>query len=435
MGYTFKKVSNAPLMESCQYRTVSEQKVQRHCSKDHGVDIRRKQRERSMYSKVRLQCLFAKTTDYWIVQREVLRTEVPPEDNGPGVVGASSNSPTQFRTTSSSTSHRTSQSRRHMAQSLTTRFSSAIEEDKARYRQLGEPNHISEITPWLRKSAMHKHLTELPVETVAQSHATPKSDHDDPRLSETVWSAERILQKAEATQDDTYSNAESEEQIDQLLLELDQYLFVFCTALIYHKVTKVYDSAVISFLAVRSTITSYEDNTITFRPEAQIAGLLSKLIYCCRLILLQDAHYIKEFQHLHDIEAPLRDLCQQWVINSTRGPIGVMSDWRLYTMRVGGATIPEALVVWDADGKNLTYGDTRYSISDLATELSVALQEMKRNLHEELCLGLSDIPTFPLRELQDNWSNNQPGYSFIEDPRNFEGCRDWLIQHISQQPD
>ncbi|KAK5188743.1 hypothetical protein LTR47_011548 [Exophiala xenobiotica] len=65
-----------------------------------------------------------------------------------------------------------------------------------RYRQLGEPNHISEITPWLRKSVMHKHLAELPAETVAQSHATPKAGDGDPRLHEIVWSAERILQKS-----------------------------------------------------------------------------------------------------------------------------------------------------------------------------------------------------------------------------------------------
>ena len=43
---------------------------------------------------------------------------------------------------------------------------------------------------------MHKYLTGLPAETVAQSHATLKSNHDDPRLYKIVWSAERILQKA-----------------------------------------------------------------------------------------------------------------------------------------------------------------------------------------------------------------------------------------------
>ena len=89
----------------------------------------------------------------------------------------------------------------------------------------------------------------------------------------------------------------------------------------------------------------------------------------------------------------------------------------------------------DADGKNLTYGDIRYSISDLADEISMAFREAKRIFYDELCFGLPDVPIFPLVELQDNWSNNQPGYSFIKDPRNavyFEGYQDWLIRHIGQ---
>ena len=192
-----------------------------------------------------------------------------------------------------------------------------------------------------------------------------------------------------------------------------------------------------SFLAARSSLVSREDKTITFRPEAQVAGILSKLIYCCQLILLQDAHDIKEHHGLEDIEEPLKQLCEQWLLNNTRGPVGVMGDWRLYTMHIGGAFIPEALVVWDADGKNLTYGDLRYGISDLADEISLALREAKRIFYDHLCLGLPDVPTFPLVELQDNWSNNQPGYSFIKDPRNavyFEGCQEWLIRRIGQDP-
>ena len=57
---------------------------------------------------------------------------------------------------------------------------------------------------------------------------------------------------SEVAGEDTHSNAEPEEQIDQLLPELDYHLFIFYTALIQHKVTKVYDSAIISFLAARS---------------------------------------------------------------------------------------------------------------------------------------------------------------------------------------
>ena len=71
-----------------------------------------------------------------------------------------------------------------------------MKEDKDRYRQIGEPNHISEISPWLRKSQFHKHLAGLDADLVATSHPTPQSDTDDPRLFELVWSTERVLQQA-----------------------------------------------------------------------------------------------------------------------------------------------------------------------------------------------------------------------------------------------
>lgn len=95
-------------------------------------------------------------------------------------------------------------------------------------------------------------------------------------------------------------------------------------------------------------------------------------------------------------------------------------------------------MVWDVDGRNLTYGDTRYGIQDLATEIRMALREARQIFHDKLCLGLSDVPIFPLRELQDNWSNNQPGYSFIKELRNvgyFEGYSGWLLDRIARDPD
>jgi hypothetical protein len=50
----------------CAYRTVSRESIQRHCSQDHGIDSRRRQQEREIYSAVMIQSLFLKTRDYFI---------------------------------------------------------------------------------------------------------------------------------------------------------------------------------------------------------------------------------------------------------------------------------------------------------------------------------------------------------------------------------
>src|ERR1700753_847429 len=114
------------------------------------------------------------------------------------------------------------------------------------------------------------------------------------------------------------------EQIDQLDPELDHHVFNFYVALIQHKLKKAYESAIVSFLAARSSLVSREDQTITFRPEGQVASMLSTLIYCCQLIPLQDAPHIKEHHELEDIEEPLKQLCHRWLLNDTRGPMSVM---------------------------------------------------------------------------------------------------------------
>jgi len=174
---------------SCRYLRASEEKLERHGSKEHGVDTRRKQREQSMYRKVMLQCFFVKAPDYWIVQGETSHTrEQPaPGDTNDGLGGSSS---------ADSTSRSRSQPGRGVAHALAASLKNAIKEDEGRYRQLGEPNHVSEISPWLRKSGFHKHLAGLDSELIATSHVTPKSDEDDQRLYELVLSVERVLQKA-----------------------------------------------------------------------------------------------------------------------------------------------------------------------------------------------------------------------------------------------
>ncbi|KAK5202560.1 hypothetical protein LTR41_011695 [Exophiala xenobiotica] len=65
-------------------------------------------------------------------------------------------------------------------------------------------------------------------------------------------------------------------------------------------------------------------------------------------------------------------------------------------MKVGGASIPKAMAVWDADGTTLIYGEARYSVHDLAQEITTTPPEARRAFHDELCFGFADVPEFPL---------------------------------------
>ncbi|EXJ90182.1 hypothetical protein A1O3_03251, partial [Capronia epimyces CBS 606.96] len=475
-----------------------------------------------MYRRVKLQYLFAKEKQYWIVQNPLAdeASTLPSHGPTPEPQRRDAPGPTAM-------------------QAIFARAADALRRNEAQYEQLGEPNHVSEITPWLRKSRFDQHLTGLDSTLVASSHAAPQSPEDNPRLNEIVLSVERVLYKAyelvpdllemdalvlntfqtgttsqdpfqrlqNATSFTNYvavfqcllcyfirvqeghfgedvskfvataeqlsalnsaldiaqalgqlrfpdtSDQESNNELDtdkerpiesapaaQLAAQepiLDEYVFNFMVALVQHRISHAYESAICSFLAARSAIVHRDHHSITFRSEAQVAGLLSKLIYSCQLIILQDATYIKEHRQLADIELPLQALCEKWVVYKTRGPLGVLSNWRLYTMHVGGAFVPEALVVWDPDGETLTYGDLRYSRQDLVDEVLLAIRQMRRVFYEDLCFGLPDLPVIPVRDLQDDWATNQAGYSFLNDARNsayHEVTKHWLLTRITQDP-
>ena len=168
----------------CQYRTASEQKIERHCSKEHGIQSRRQQIERHSYSKVILQFLFAKSPEYFIVE------PTPPHPTQ----SATPTTGTQIVTTGSQVSQISDVA--SISAALSLRVREAIDEQKARHRQIGEPNHVSEITPWLRKSRFHKHLAGIEGEVVEISCSVPQSMREDARLRHFALSVDRVLRKA-----------------------------------------------------------------------------------------------------------------------------------------------------------------------------------------------------------------------------------------------
>lgn len=182
--------------DACKYRVASQEKIQRHCSREHGVDTRRKQKERLMYRKVILQHFFAKAKveDYWVVQQA---PAIHGSETNSGATGTENPESSLSTSAAGSGSGRLSQPLRpNISQAILSRVENAVQRNEARYQQIGEPNHVSEISPWLRKSRFHHHISGVDAEAVAASHKTPKSQQDDPRLWEICMSVERVMTKA-----------------------------------------------------------------------------------------------------------------------------------------------------------------------------------------------------------------------------------------------
>lgn len=238
-------------------------------------------------------------------------------------------------------------------------------------------------------------------------------------------------------------NEENNETVKTIFVtEIDEYIFQLLVALIKHRTARTFDSAITSFCAVRAASIhgAGEAATISWRPEGEVSGIFSKLIYCCQLIILQHATHIAAAEHASEITNALETLASQWIRSHSRGPLSTMNDWRLYAMRVGATTVPPALVIWDADGESLTYNDVRYEISNLADEIIFCLREARTIFMRDLFVNAAweDIPTFDLMTLQDNWSSRFPGYSFVDDTRNaatLEPYQNWLVGRLTRDPD
>ena len=157
-----------------------------YCSKKHGIQSQQQQNERQSYSKVILQFLFAKSLEYFIVE---LGPVTPPRPVYIALVTID----TRTVTTSSQLSQISDVP--SISTALSLRVRDAADEQKARYQQIGESNHVLEITLWLYKSRFHKHLVGIEGELIKTSYSISRSAREDARLYHIALSVNRVLRK------------------------------------------------------------------------------------------------------------------------------------------------------------------------------------------------------------------------------------------------
>jgi hypothetical protein len=98
---------------------------------------------------------------------------------------------------------------------VSIRLRDAAEAHQARYRQVGEPNHVSELSPWLCKSRFHQHLAGIDADLIASASAVPTKSAEDPRLYLITLAVERVLRRA-------YSLVEELHHVDAKVLNTFQ---------------------------------------------------------------------------------------------------------------------------------------------------------------------------------------------------------------------
>lgn len=505
---------------SCVFLTGSRDRIRQHCSKDHQINIKT---DAGAASPVKLQTLFMKNPKYFTV---VVTPGCPPWT-------------TRRRSPSVPAPDR-----------LRDRFDRAQSSQLSRYDHVQTPQHVSEITPWLKRTEFPTHLAGVKKDNLASSYRVPRAS-EDPSLSLICQSVARLLRtgmeqlgdnsngnrlhrldrqelnsfQARVTRQDPldrlqgrnsltaysqtwqqavcyyvrvendyfadsnmFSATEAQRRTVVALLDeaasqtreaepslstadsgsdlvessdddlhppnaarlqrqaqarerrerqrqcLDKLTLAFCLALIQHPLRNAtFDSPLLSFCAVLA----WSPSTESWMKVNNYSSLLSHLVYDAQLFILlhcRDLVTQAVFPTVGEAIIAQRD---QWLLNTSRGPLGEISSWRLYALAVGRDTVNPAQLRWYEDGVTLAYNDIVYQASYLHDEIVFCLREAQRILLHDLCLELPDVPTYPIEQLVDNWDNARPGWSFIQDPRNqtvLNHSEEWLFEHMRQQP-
>lgn len=73
--------------------------------------------------------------------------------------------------------------------------------------------------------------------------------------------------------------------------------------------------------------------------ENPCASLLSELIYCCQLFILAESQRQCRDGEVADASDALQTLCQRWVHNDSKGPVGDMLRLRSYAMAIAQSVV------------------------------------------------------------------------------------------------
>ena len=132
--------------------------------------------------------------------------------------------------------------------------------------------------------------------------------------------------------------------------------------------------------------------------------------------------------------------CLQWVtqmmdqfmVRGSQGPMQWMLDLRTYGLKIHYNTTTEGHVMWQNEDE-LLYKDVKFTMRQFRGMVDHTVRDAQRILMEDLLqCAPNQVPAIPWDQLYDNPFNEDPQWSFVQDPRTpwpVDGTS-WLWQHI-----
>jgi hypothetical protein len=272
-----------------------------------------------------------------------------------------------------------------------------------------------------------------------QTYLTQKTMFKATDAQMECWSAITRLAALEMARIQRFGEKQWLQQLAQVdgerAAELEQSVIAFYISLLQQKLTtRSFDSPLVSFTAA----ISWDAARKTWIDPTNATSPLSTLIYNFQLVVLKHCMLVAEQDTTADLNDHLTRFRDKWMLNDTPGPASELLSNRLYGVGTSKATVGAAKIRWSADGQTIHHLDVQLHMQDLRGLFQHEIRAARRIFKEDLCFGLDNIPTFPIKKLVDNWDASSPGLSFLTDQRNSsilgEGT-DWLRESVLKRPD
>ncbi|KAG2001179.1 hypothetical protein GB937_010416, partial [Aspergillus fischeri] len=201
--------------------------------------------------------------------------------------------------------------------------------------------------------------------------------------------------------------------------QLDQACLALSIALLDHTLKgDLSDSTLVGFLAVLGVDPARQ----TFRDPYSYTSYLSGLVKMAQmLVALQAVHLTRTGEVGHPADA-LDEMRERFLLYGVRAPFGWITRLRTYGKKIQNSTTSLGYIYWSDDEQTLSYKDLQMSMRGFRqfiasqVELAQAALTQLLLLHEEE-VQEEVVPQLALHELQDDPTNNQRGWNFLQDRR------------------
>jgi hypothetical protein len=223
-------------------------------------------------------------------------------------------------------------------------------------------------------------------------------------------------------------------EIDDLSRRLRRECLNFCISLLDHSLKgNIYDSVVVGFFAVMGI----NEERKGFREPENFTHYLSAFIKIAQLLVMQRAVVAAD---LGEAEFPgelLDEMQDRFMVSSSRSPMHWALKLRTFGRKIRDQITSLGYINWSDDGQRLSYKSLDLDMQALRWFMRDQV-ELGQCLLEQLLLIQPGeardrvVPEINLRELRDDPTIKEAGWSFLKDERNnpLPDYQKWLLRRV-----